>query len=228
MPSQPNTKASGPVRKRVTRAPRTRATKADLSSKNKQLAARIQELEKLAPSEAADSRLPTRFTNKAIAKREADREKRGVTRKGPEVAITREPWEKQFDEKGDQLAAGLEPFEVQDPMSECIKRHTPKGHRGRMLSETTCRLRGMRGWDVVLDAKGNKFMVGNMFLGSMPEERAGRREAHYKGKAREQLAKVKRRFKAGQDHAKEHDLDTPGNEIKMSRRVVETAPVELD
>ena len=113
-------------------------------------------------------------------------------------------------------------------MSECIRLHTPEGHRGRMLSETTCRLRGMRGWVVVLDAKGNKFMVGNMFLGSMPEERAVRRETHYKGKAREQLQKVKKRFKASEAHARAHDLDLPGNEIKMSRRVVETAPVELD
>ncbi len=226
MPSQPNSKASGPVAKRVTRAPRKRPTKAE--RENKKLAARIAELEALAPSENADPRLPTRMTNEAIAKREADRRERGVERDGPAVTITREPWEKQFDQKGDQLAEGLEPFEVQDPMHECIKRHTPKGHRGRMLSETTCRLRGMRGWHVVLDAKGNKFMVGNMFLGSMPEERAVQREVHYKGKAREQLAKIKKRFKASQDHAKAHDLDTAGNEIKISRRVVETAPVELD
>ena len=205
-----------------------RVTKAELSTENKQLAARIRELEELAPSEAADPRLPARYTNEEIAKREQDRETRGVTRDGPKIAITREPWEKQFDQKGDQLAEGLEPFECQDPMSECIKLHTPEGHRGRMLSETSCRLRGMRGWQVVLDPKGNKFMVGNMFLGSMPEERAVRRQAHYKGKAREQLAKVQKRFKASQEHARAHDLELPGNEIKMSRRVVQTAPVELD
>ncbi len=218
------------VSPRKTRTPRRAAKRgtAELSLENQQLQARIAELEQLAPSANADSRLPTRFTNEEIAKREADRKKRGVAREGPAISLGAEPWEKGIQQKGDQLAAGLEPFEVEDPMRACIDRHTPAGHRGRMLSDTTCRLKGLRGWEPVKDAKGNRVMVGNMFLGSMPEERAVRRKKFYDGKAREAIKKVRSRFDASERHADVHDLKTPGNELKISRRVVDTAPVQLD
>lgn len=212
-----------------------RATKADLEQERDQLRAdleqaeaerqaekeeyerRLAALEALAPSAKADPRLPKHFTNEEVVKREMAAEKANG---GPSANITvgREPWEKEFDERGDQLEAGYEPWNAKNPMQDCIDENTPEGHVGRMLSPTAIDKLGTRGWQPVVDGDGKHKSVGNMILGTMPKERAAARKRHYAEEHKARLRVVKQRFRESQEHARANELDIPGNYLTVQRQ----------
>lgn len=189
---------------------------------------RLAEMEAVAPSSKADPRLPQQYTNAGIVAKQMKDEREGRFEEGPSISIGKEPWEKGFDQKGDELAAGFEPWAAKNPMQDCIDEHTPEGHVGRMLSETSMRKLGPRNWQVAKDENGDKITVGNMFLGTMPKERAQARKIHFEQEGVARLRQVKERFQEANRHARANDLDTPGNELRITRNRIPIARSAVD
>lgn len=96
---------------------------------------------------------------------------------------------KRFGTMKDQLLEGAEPWQVQNPMQAVLDAHTPPGHRGRLLDAQVRGEIGMDGWKPVI-VDGQKVECGQLFLASMPEERARARETYYENLAAQRLAQV--------------------------------------
>lgn len=104
----------------------------------------------------------------------------------PRVQVLREPHDKAVEHYRDDLLNDYPIEEQHDPLRTVVEQHTPKGHRGLMMSEAKCAKEGMRrgvlDYEPVLDDKGQRIRLGGMFLGSVPEDRAKRAERYYRAK----------------------------------------------
>jgi hypothetical protein len=60
----------------------------------------------------------------------------------------------------------------------------------KLLGTTACKFHGLRGYEPVLDAKGNKVELGGMFVGAIPKRLAEQRQRHYQNESREAVQTI--------------------------------------
>jgi hypothetical protein len=111
------------------------------------------------------------------------------------ITMGKDPLAKAMDQRLDQ------PWAQVDPLKAAIDQVAEPGFRHRALSEGVCNKRGLRGWEPVLDAKGEKVKVGRLFLGRMPEAVAEQRNEHYRKIGGEDLKRVEEDYQLDQDKA---------------------------
>jgi hypothetical protein len=115
----------------------------------------------------------------------------------PPSGITsgKDPLSKAMDQRLDQ------PWSQVDPLKAAIDQVAEPGFRYRALSEGVCNKRGLRGWEPVPDAKGDRVKVGRLFLGRMPESVAEQRNEHYRKIGGDDLKNVEESFALDQEKA---------------------------
>jgi hypothetical protein len=111
------------------------------------------------------------------------------------ITSGKDPLAKAMDQRLDQ------PWAQVDPLKAAIDQVAEPGFRHRALSEGVCNKRGLRGWEPVLDAKGDKVKVGRLFLGRMPEQVAEQRNEHYRKIGGEDLKRVEEDYQLDQEKA---------------------------
>lgn len=123
--------------------------------------------------------------------------------------ITDSHFDKQVQRFGDGLASDMEPWEAPDPMKELADKYVRPGFRPKFLSQKNLNgVRGARGFVPVLKENGDPVKLANMILGEMPEERAKKRNEHYREQARMQM---KRHTEAQQEQAERTARDSGGH-----------------
>jgi hypothetical protein len=70
-----------------------------------------------------------------------------------------------------------------DPLKELAEKHVAPGMRPKFLSPDTVRRRGTRGFEPVVDAKGNNVKFGEMVLAQIPEDVARKRQQTHQDRA---------------------------------------------
>jgi hypothetical protein len=139
--------------------------------------------------EAFAHAIPFAHTDQGIAERQNNGKPRAM------VEFTRDAW----DKKMDQRAAATEPWEAEDPLLEAVDAVKQPGMAYRFLSPRVISKRGMRKYEVVTDGKGNEIKVGNMVLGTMPEDMQARRAKHYQDKGNEDLNNAQENLRVAQE-----------------------------
>lgn len=87
--------------------------------------------------------------------------------------VTKDPFTKQMEHRKDSVRdLGMDLADAPNPMKEAMERYIEPGMRGRFLSPKVIDRRGMRGWEPVLDEKGQQIKVRDTILAQMPEQRA--------------------------------------------------------
>lgn len=105
-------------------------------------------------------------TDEGIAEYNAGKEPR-------RVQVMRDELTKGLDHRRDAVKDfGMNLGEAPNNFREAMEKHIKPGMKGRFLSPRVVDRRGMRGWEPVLDEKGEQVKVGNMFLGQMSAEAA--------------------------------------------------------
>lgn len=113
-------------------------------------------------------------------------EERNAGRSESRVEITESSWDKIIAARAD----ATETWESPDPVKDVVKQHVPPGMRPKLLSDPVVNVRGMRGWKPVIGKNGDPVKVGTMVLAVMPEERAQKRNEHYRGLAKDALVEA--------------------------------------
>lgn len=111
------------------------------------------------------------------------------------ITVGKEPLDKAMDQRLDQ------PWAQVDPLKAAIDAVAEPGFRYRALSEGVCNKRGTRGWETVVDKKGDKVKVGRLFIGRMPTEVAEQRNEHYRKIGSEDLKSVEESIVTDQEKA---------------------------
>jgi len=109
------------------------------------------------------------------------------------ITSGKDPLAKAMDQRLDQ------PWAQVDPLKAAIDQIAEPGFRYRALSEGVCNKRGLRGWESVVDPKGDKVKVGRLFLGRMPEHVAEQRNEHYRKIGGDDLKRVEEDYQLDQD-----------------------------
>lgn len=122
--------------------------------------------------------LPFKYTDQGRWDANAHKPKRS----GPRIEMGKDAdWEQKLDRRADM------PWAESDPFQEAVRHHETPGFTHRMLSDHVCSKRGMRGWEVVKDGKGDPVRVNKLFLGRMPKDLATKRNEHYRRRGNEAL-----------------------------------------
>jgi len=132
-------------------------------------------------------------TDEGIAERDE-----GRVPAGSAARVTAGPLDKAIQERRDDLATGMEPWEARDPLKEVADAHTQPGQRPKFLSPPVIQSRGLRGFEVVKSG-GDPVRVGNMVLGVMPEAKAEQRNRRFREKSKSDLVEVEKRYKETQE-----------------------------
>lgn len=111
------------------------------------------------------------------------------------VEITESSWDKIIAAR----AEAAETWESPDPVKDVVAQYVPPGMRPKLLSDPVVNVRGMRGWKPVIGKHGDPVKVGTMVLAVMPEERARKRNEHYRDLAKDALVEATEGF------AEKHD-----------------------
>jgi hypothetical protein len=116
------------------------------------------------------------MTDQGVAEKNARRvDSQGRPHSGIQVLVN-----EGFDQKILQRSKAQEPWETADPLLDAKNEHAVPGFRYRGISPTVNRKKGLRGWEPVTGAKGDVVTVGNLILARMPEEKAEKRNKHYR------------------------------------------------
>lgn len=137
-----------------------------------------------------------------------------------------DPIGKALQERRDFLKNSPEPWLAPNQMESVMRENLPEGHRGRFLSPQRIQERGLRGWQPVIK-DGAPVKLGNMVLGSMPEDLAERRNKFFREKDADRLKQHKENTEeqmAKAAHAAKLRM-APG-EIGLKRSVGNDAAVE--
>lgn len=105
----------------------------------------------------------------------------------------------EFDQTIRARTDAVEPYEMPDPMKEIVEAHVKPGFRGRFLAPRVIEKRGLRGYEIVKNDKGDPIRLANMVLGVMPEEKARRRNKYYQQQGEDRLRKATEQFQEGQE-----------------------------
>jgi hypothetical protein len=111
------------------------------------------------------------------------------------ITSGKDPLAKAMDQRLDQ------PWAQVDPLKAAVDLVAEPGMKYRALSNTVCDKRGLRGWEPVVDPKGEKVKVGRLFLGRMPTGVAEQRNEHYRKIGSEDLKNVEENFVIDQEKA---------------------------
>lgn len=111
------------------------------------------------------------------------------------ITVGKEPLDKAMDQRLDQ------PWAQVDPLKAAVDKIAETGFKYRALSESVCNKRGTRGWEPILDSKGEKVKVGRLFLGRMPVEVAEQRNEHYRKIGADDLKSVEESLVIDQEKA---------------------------
>lgn len=130
--------------------------------------------------------IPWEHTDQGIAERAA--------RPHAVSAVLTNPVTQRIGEYADQLQAGMEPWEADDPLRVVSEAHRKPGERHRFLSPSRINDKGLRGWEPVIAPNGDPVKVGNMILGRMPEEKANQRNRKYQERGEVALRSVDKDF----------------------------------
>lgn len=98
-----------------------------------------------------------------------------------QISVVRDAFEKKtYDEYTDDRKHTFKPWMTTNPMQAIANRHCPRGHAPRFLGERKVQVDGLRGWEPVIDSKGDPIKLGNMTLASMPREMADERNNDFR------------------------------------------------
>lgn len=136
------------------------------------------------------------MTDQGIAERNAKRvDSMGRPHSGIQVIVN-----EGFDQQIRARADAQEPWETANPLLDAKLAFQKPGFRYRGLSPTVIAKKGMRGWQAVLDGRGEPVRVGKLVLAEMPIERAERRNKKFRDEGNTNAADAKGRFIS--DHEK--------------------------
>jgi hypothetical protein len=136
--------------------------------------------------------IPFANTDQGIAERNA----RDIVREDAGRAkVVAGPFEKGLEKMGD------EQFLDTDPFKETVApfRERQPGFSFKMLSERVIQKRGLRGFEVVKDEKGDPVKCGGMILGRMPQDLARRRNARFQELGNEALREAAEAYQREQE-----------------------------
>lgn len=111
--------------------------------------------------------------------------------------VTQDPFSKKLEHRRDAVKdLGMDLADAPNPMKEAMDRYIQPGMRGRFLSPSVIDRRGMRGWEPVLDEKGQQVKVRNTILAQMPEHRAVARNKAVREHGNKLLGQVREQYMA--------------------------------
>lgn len=127
-------------------------------------------------------------TDEGIAERNAGRADAAArVTAGPEEKAAMARRDFRSDEGNDHYFAP-------DPLKDTAAPHGKPGFRQRYLSPAKIQNAGTRGWQPVIDGKGDNVRHGNLILAEMPEERAQKRAEAIRRRTEDLQQSVKERF----------------------------------
>lgn len=94
------------------------------------------------------------------------------------VQVTSDPLDKAIERHAD--ADPLQPWELTDPMQHLIDKHIQPGQRPYFQAPAVQQRQGDRGFKPVVDERGDPVKLGELVLTQMPEERARKRDKHFR------------------------------------------------
>lgn len=156
------------------------------------------------PEELAHA-IPYENTDEGVAER--------LDRPHAMAQVTRGPFEKTLDARA-AAQLGIDDAEPPDPLRDAADRYLGPGQRPRFLSQPVIARRGLRGFEVVKDERGEPVKVGSMVLGWMPEEKAAARNRQCQAKGQELL------LRAQEEHEEQvaRDASEAGFRLPQARR----------
>jgi hypothetical protein len=91
---------------------------------------------------------------------------------------------------------------ARDPMMDAVNRVREPGTAYKFLNDRVCAEIGTEGYETVLDERGEKVRVGEMFLGKIPQRIADRRLKHAADMSEQQVRESEDTFVQGVDKLK--------------------------
>lgn len=110
----------------------------------------------------------------------------------PRVEFGRDAEEKRIFDRTEGMGGNVDPLLNPNPIKELldpIAKANP-GFSLKLLGNTACKYHGLRGYEPVLDERGNKIELGGMFVGRIPTPVAEARKRHYEQASAADVASV--------------------------------------
>lgn len=144
----------------------------------------------------------------------AEREASGY----PRVEMGRDAEDKQiFDRLDDDE---FDPLSESDPLRAAVKAYGRPGFANKLLSDRVCNIQGTRGYQPVMDGKGNIVKIGNMMLGEIPQALADKRQRRNVQMAEESLQTVQETFADQVEAAKRQARSVGLRVLEPGERVI--------
>jgi hypothetical protein len=114
----------------------------------------------------------------------------------PVIEFGRDGEDKRIFDRTEGMGGHLDPLLNPNPLAELIDPYQAANpHLSfKLLGSVATKIKGLRGYEPVIDSRGEKVMLGGMMLGSIPKTVTDHRHKHYQTESTEAVSSIEESY----------------------------------